>query len=130
MSQLTTEEQEIAAQLKSAELGDIAGDTINLQKLGFKDGMSKEGVETHSVITDITNVAYKVMKNRASDLSKAKENMNDVAQRFGRDTDKYSKAQSEYDEALVESKDAELRHDLSKNTKEVVGQATVKGMTF
>ena len=130
MSQLTKEEQEIAAQLKSADLGDIAGHGIPMEKLGFKGGMSKEGAETHSVMTDINQVAYKVMKNKASDLSKAKENMNDVAQRFGRDTDKYSKAQSEYDEALVESKDAELRHDLSKNTKEAVGQATVRGMTF
>ena len=131
MSQLTTEEQEIAVALRSAELGDLAGNTINMDKLGFKDNaISKEGTDTHSTMVDISQVAYKVMKNKASDLSKAKAKMNDIAQRFGRDTGQYDRAQSEFDNALVESKDAELRHSLATNTKEQVGQATVRGMTF
>ncbi len=131
MSQLTTEEQEIAVALRSADLGELGGSTINMDKLGFKDNaISKEGAETHNVMTDIANVSYKVMKNKASDLSKAKAKMNDVAQRYGRDTGQYDKAQSEFDDALVESKDAELRHSLATNTKEQVGQAVVRGMTF
>ncbi len=131
MSLLTTEEQEIADTLRGADLGDVAGATINMDKLGFKDNaISKEGAETHTLMTDINHVAYKVMKNKASDLSKAKAKMNDVAQRYGRDNKSYDEAQKEFDSALVESKDAELRHTLTKGTKEAIGQAVVKGMTF
>ncbi len=131
MSLLNDEEQEIATALKSAELSDLAGDDINMDKLGFKSGaISKEGAETHTLMTDINQVAYKVMKNKASDLSKAKAKMNDVAQRYGRDNKSYDEAQNSYDSALVESQDAELRHTLTKGTKEQIGQAVVRGMTF
>ena len=131
MSQLTENEIEIAAQLKSAELGDLSGETMDLQKMGFKDGsVSSEGVNAHNLMTDISNVAYKVMKNKASDLSKAKAKMADISQRYGRDNKAYDKAQSEFNEALDESKDAELRHQLTSHFKGEVGQAVVKGMTF
>ncbi len=131
MSTLTTEEQEVAAQLKSADLGELAGMGINMQKLGFKDNaISEAGVETHDAMTEINNTAYKVMKNRASDLSKAKAKMSDIAQRYGRDNDRYDSAQSEFNSALAESNDAELRHNLTKNTKKDVGDAMVSGLTF
>ena len=122
---------EVAARLKGADLGELAGNGINMQKLGFKDNaISDEGVNTHGVMTEINNTAYKVMKNKASDLSKAKAKMSDIAQRYGRDNDRYDSAQSEFNEALAESNDAELRHNLTSNTKKDVGDAMVSGLTF
>jgi len=130
MSQLTNEEMEIAAQLESADMNELSGDNINMQKLGFKDGISEEASNTQKQMSDITNVAYKVMKNKASDLSKAKAKMADISQRYGRDNKQYDEAQSNYNEALSSSKDAELRHQVVANTRDEVGQAVVKGMTF
>ena len=130
MSQLTNEEQELATQLERADLNELTSNSINMQKLGFNGGITEEGINTHKTIADITNVAYKVMKNKASSLSKAKAKMLDISQRYGRDNKQYDKAQSDYNDALDASKQAELKHQIISNTKREVGQAVVKGMTF
>lgn len=131
MSTLTTEEQEMATAIKESDLGELSGNTLEKHKMGFKDNViSEQGAETQAVLTEIDGVAYKVMCNSASKLSKAKAKMNDVASRHGRDSKAYDSAQSDYDEALVDNQDDVLRYETTKTTKEDVGQAVMKGLTF
>jgi len=131
MSTLTTEEQETANTLRKASLEELSGSSINMQALGFKDNkLSEEGAKTQEAMQAINNVAYKVKNNAASDLSKAKAKMNDVSQRYGRASTQYDSAQEKYDDALAESKDAVQRYEVTKNTKDEVASAVVRGMTL
>lgn len=131
MSKLTETEQETAKVLREASIGELSGNALNFQSLGFKDNkLSEEGVETQRAMQDVNNVAYKIMQNTASDLSKAKVKMNDIATRYGRDNKTYDEAQGEYNAALTESQDAVQRYEITKNTRNRVATATVKGLTL
>jgi len=131
MSTLTTEETETAKVLREASLADLSGDNIDLQSLGFKDNaISEEGVKTQEAMQEIHNIAYKVKNNAASDLSKAKAKLVDINQRYGRDNAKYDLALSGYNDALAESDDAVQRYEVTKNTKNAIGSALTRGMTF